>query len=424
MKQLEMLDLLPADLRFDVIEDITAKVNLQSALARKQLRVKKILEQQTRQGERTDLISEPTCTPEDVQVSHRRESCTEKVAALFGEGAGAVRRRITVYEHAQAVPVKYGRYLEQMDKDNSPYAAFADLKTALQTEIFDKEIVPQKISSRIANGDLWTLGQHRLLCGDATNQSDVGRLLDGTAPHLMVTDPPYGVDYEPWWRKRIGNSNPSKMGAVCNDNRHDWSEAWALFNGNAGYVWFADIHADDVQASLKKNNLIVRRQIVWVKKWPVITRGHYSPQAEFCFYVVRKGKTAHWQGPKSQSNVWMIDNREDRGHGHSTQKPIECMLRPIKHNSKAGDVVYDPFVGSGTTIIAAEDSHRRCYAMDIDPQYCASAIERWQNYTGQQAALATTGRSYADVMRDRSLLDEVVELTTTAAVGSANDASR
>jgi hypothetical protein len=113
MKQLEILDSLPPDLRFEVIEDITGKVNLQSVLAGKQLRTRKIVEQQTRQGERTDLM-QPTCTPEDVQVRGRRQSSTEKVAALFGEGAGAVRRRISVYEHAQADPVKYGRYLKQM----------------------------------------------------------------------------------------------------------------------------------------------------------------------------------------------------------------------------------------------------------------------------------------------------------------------
>jgi DNA modification methylase len=108
----------------------------------------------------------------------------------------------------------------------------------------------------------------------------------------------------------------------------------------------------------------------------------------------------------------MIDNREDRGHGHSTQKPIECMLRPIKCNSKEGDVVYDPFVGSGTTIIAAEVSHRRCYAMDLDPHYCTVAIERWQNWTGQQATLASNSQPYADVMRERAKAE--AELTAAA----------
>jgi DNA modification methylase len=116
---------------------------------------------------------------------------------------------------------------------------------------------------------------------------------------------------------------------------------------------------------------------------------------------VRQGKRAHWNARRSQPNLWKIDNRDDRGHGHSTQKPVECMLRAIQNNSRENDAVYDPFLGSGTTIIAAEVGHRKCYAMDIDPQYCAIAIERWQNWTGQQATLASTGQTYADVMRDR-----------------------
>jgi len=144
----------------------------------------------------------------------------------------------------------------------------------------------------------------------------------------MVTDPPYGVNYEPSWRKKIGNQNANRMGPVLNDNRPDWSNAWKLFPGDVGYVWFADRHAAVVQTSLENQGLFVRNQIVWVKTRPVISRGHYGPQAEFCYYAVRKGETAHWEGPKSQSTVWKIDNREDRGHGHSTQKPVECMLRP------------------------------------------------------------------------------------------------
>jgi DNA modification methylase len=230
----------------------------------------------------------------------------------------------------------------------------------------------------------------------------------------MVTDPPYGHGYEPSWRKKIGNNNSGKMGLVSNDDRHDWSDAWALFGGDVAYVWFSGCHAASVQLSLEKNQLMVRNLLVWDKTRPVISRGHYCWQAETCFYAVRDGKVAHWNARGSQSNIWKIDNREDRGHGHSTQKPVECMLRPIEHNSKEGDLVYDPFVGSGTTIIAAEMSGRRCYAMDIDPNYCAIAIERWQNLTGQQATLATTAKSYTDVMRDR--LNEVAESAASGGV--------
>jgi DNA modification methylase len=402
MKQLKILDLLPADLRFDVIEDITAKVNLQSVLARKQLEMKRELEKHTNQGKRIDLRPEGTCTPDNVQVGRRRESTVEKVAACYGECAGAVRARVTVYQYAEADTVKYGKYLKQMDEEDSPYRAWTGLKAALQAEKFGREQFSQERRSRVRYGDIWRLGDHRLACGDATSAADVGWLLSGAVPHLMVTDPPYGVGYDPAWRaKKIGNKNDNKMGIVANDDRCNWSEALALFPGNVAYVWFADLHANVVQASLENNGLEVRNLIVWEKKRPVISRGHYSHDAEFCFYAVRQGKRAHWNTRRSQSNVWKIDNCDDRGHGHGTQKPVGCMLRAIQHNSRQGDAVYDPFVGSGTTIIAAEESGRRCYAMDIEPRYCAIAIERWQNWTGQEAVLEATGEPYSHVMEAR-----------------------
>jgi len=142
-------------------------------LARKQLTTKKILEQHTRQGERTDLIPQSTCTPDGVQVRRRRESCTEKIAAFYGEGAGAVRRRIYVHERAQANPGKYGKFLKQMDDDKSPYRAFDLLRAAERMERIVDESAAQNISSRVLAGDLWNLGRHRLCCGDATNHFHV-----------------------------------------------------------------------------------------------------------------------------------------------------------------------------------------------------------------------------------------------------------
>jgi DNA modification methylase len=397
----DLLGLLPFHLRYEIIEDITAKTNPQSVLAKRQLAVKKILEKDTAQGKRSDLIPNETCTPDGVQVKKRRQSTIEKVAALFSECGGAVRRRIYVYEHAQGDPLKYGKYLAQMDKDDSPYEAYAALKAAQRAEAFANEPVLARYSSRVRRGDLWELGHHRILCGDSTSSADVACLLDGATPHLMVTDPPYGVSYQPSWRGKIGNKNPNKTGLVANDDRYDWSEVWALFPGDVCYVWFSGLRAGDVQISLEKHEFIPRMLITWDKSRPVISRGHYNWQTEFCFYAVRNGKSAHWNVPESQSNLWKINNSDDRGHGHGTQKPVECMLRPIENNSKPGDAVYDPFVGSGTTIIACEASGRRCYAMDIDPDYCAVAIERWQTFSGEQAIHATTGQFYADVIRER-----------------------
>lgn len=397
----DLLSKLPDHLLYPIIEDITAKNNVQSALARKQLDVKNILEKYTEQGRRTDLANAVTCPQKDVQVT-RRASTTEKVAALFDESGSAVRQRIYVYENAHDDPVKYGKYLKKMDNDNSPYRAYAELKAAQEAEIFDNEVISTTSSSWVQRGDLWVLGHHRLLCGDSTSTADVAHLLSGAVPHLMITDPPYGVEYQPSWRAKIGNKNPKKRGVVANDHRHDWSAALALFPGDVCYIWFSGLHAAEVQIYLEKYKFLPRMLITWGKTRPVISRGHYNWQTESCLYAVREGKRARWEGRKSQANLWMIDNRDDRGHGHGTQKPVECMLRPIRNNSKPNDAVYDPFVGSGTTIVAAETSGRRCYAIEIDPSYCAVSIERWQNLTGQQAILEINGRSFADVMRERA----------------------
>jgi len=398
---LDVLDELPPDLRYRLIAIIIAQSDRQSDRAALQWEMKRHFESRTRQGERTDLRPQSTCTPEDVQVARRRQSTIEKVGCFFHECGATVRSRLYVYEKATEDPVRYGQFLILMDTENSPVKAAEALKLFERTERFDRERIPEPEWSHIERGDLWNLGKHHLACGDATCPEDVGSLLGGVVPLLMVTDPPYGVNYDPAWRREVGNGNPNKMGLVPNDDRVDWSDAWKLFLGDVAYVYYADRHAEIVQAGLRNNGLIVRNQIVCVKSRYILSRGHYSSQKETCFYTVRSGKSAPWNTKRSQPDVWEVENREDRGHGHSTQKPIECMLKPMEHNSAEGDAVYDPFVGSGTTIIAAEECGRRCYAMDIAPDYCAKAIERWQNWTDQQATLASTGQSYAEVMQER-----------------------
>ena len=263
-------------------------------------------------------------------------------------------------------------------------------------------------------GDVWTLGRHRLLCGDATSETDVALCLGAVRPQLMVTDPPYGVSYDPDWRnraegnigKRLGGSWATSVGKVQKDDQVDWAAAWALFAGDIAYVWHAGNKASAVEASLAATGLLVRSQIVWVKQNFVISRGHYHPQHEPCWYAVRKGKTGHWQGDRTQSTAWQIANRsamgghkDDADTNHSTQKPVECMKRPIENNSSPGQAVYDPFVGSGTTIIAAEMTGRACHAIEIDPIYVDVAIARWQNFTGEQATL--DGQTFSQINSER-----------------------
>jgi DNA modification methylase len=252
-----------------------------------------------------------------------------------------------------------------------------------------------------AVGDVWQLGRHRLVCGDATNADDVAKALVGVTPHLMVTDPPYGVDYDPDWRNRADRANGKPYGAraigtVTNDDRIDWREAWKLFPGSIIYVWHADRHASGVQASLEAANFEIVCQVIWAKDRFVISRGDYHWQHEPCWYAVRKGNKHNWSGDRSQTTLWQIGHQKSET-GHSTQKPIECMKRPIENNSSPGQAVYDPFVGSGTTIIASEMTGRACHALEINPAYADVSVMRWQNFIGEQARLEATGQTFEEI---------------------------
>ncbi|MBT9291838.1 site-specific DNA-methyltransferase [Prosthecodimorpha staleyi] len=250
-------------------------------------------------------------------------------------------------------------------------------------------------------GDLWVLGRHRLICGDATQADAVARLLGAVRPHLMVTDPPYGVDYDPEWRERAGvNTSTAAKGKVLNDDRADWREAWALFPGDVAYVWHAGLFAGTAGESLIASGFKLRSQIIWDKGQLVLSRGDYHWQHEPCWYAVR-GK-GHWSGDRKQTTVWAIAKPQKSETGHGTQKPVECMRRPIENNSSPGQAVYEPFSGSGTTIIAGEQSGRSVYAVELNPAYVDIAVERWQAFTGSTATLEGTDRSFAKVKADRS----------------------
>jgi DNA modification methylase len=247
-------------------------------------------------------------------------------------------------------------------------------------------------------GDVWQLGRHRLACGDATDPATVADVLAGVRPHLMVTDPPYGVSYDPAWRNRAGLGSTQRTGTVENDHRADWREAWALFPGDVAYVWHGALHATTVAESLVACGFEIRAQIVWAKDRLVLSRGHYHWQHEPAWYAVRG--TGHWNGDRKQTTLWQIASRDqDTDTIHGTQKPVECMRRPMLNNSSPGQAVYEPFSGSGTTLIAAESSGRVCHAIELSPAYVDVAILRWQAFTGEAATLG--GACYAAVAADR-----------------------
>ena len=265
-----------------------------------------------------------------------------------------------------------------------------------RTGLTDENEIPDVADVAVTRaGDVWCLGDHRIVCGDSTKPEAVSLLLGKDRPLLMVTDPPYGVNYDPEWRHRAGVNRSKRRGKVQNDEQADWSAAWALFPGNIAYVWHGALHATTVADSLKRQGLTIRAQIIWAKERLVIGRGDYHWQHEPCWYAVRE--KGNWTGDRKQTTLWTISSgNQDTETVHGTQKPVECMRRPIINNSKPGEAVYDPFLGSGTTLIAAQTAGRVCLSLELDPRYVDVAIRRWQAFTGKEAT-RVGGRKFSEV---------------------------
>lgn len=271
----------------------------------------------------------------------------------------------------------------------------------------DPEETPEPPADPVSRlGDVWILGNHRLAVGDSTNAETVAAALGDLKPKLMVTDSPYGVNYDANWRNEVDRANGKAYGAravglVKNDDRSDWREAWALFPGDVAYCWHADRHASSVQVSLESVGFEIVCQVIWAKNRLIISRGDYHWQHEPCWYAVKKGKRHNWSGDRSQTTLWAIEHAKS-DTGHSTQKPIECMRRPIENNSKPGDAVYDPFVGSGTTIISCEMMGRKAVAIELNPAYADVCITRWETFSGGRATLLdSAGRTFAEISDER-----------------------
>src|ERR1700730_4046729 len=182
----------------------------------------------------------------------------------------------------------------------------------------------------IALGEVWLLGRHRLVGGDCTDPLVVDKALNGVKPHLMVTDPPYGVEYDAAWRGHVRTANGKRLslgvhakGKVENDGKADWREAWVLFPGDVAYVWHAAMRVGKSKESLEEAGFALRAQIIWAKNNFAISRGHYHFQHEPCWDAVREGSTGHWCGGHKQTSVWHIDKPQKSETGHSTQKPVE-----------------------------------------------------------------------------------------------------
>ena len=271
-------------------------------------------------------------------------------------------------------------------------------------------------------GDLWLLGPHRVLCEDATSPAAVARLLDGGEPLLMVADPPYGIELDGAWRDRAGlngcgPSAPSYLRrteghrhtSISSDTRADWAEAFALvLSIEAAYVWHASKFTREVLDGLLRIGFLHHQQIIWNKGRAVLTRTPYWFAHEPCWFV--RKKNALWYGkPGENSTIWdspspkfIMGGSNEEKFDHPTQKPLELMRRPIVNHTKPGELVYDPFLGSGTTLIAADLTARVCGGLELDPKYVDVIVERWQKLTGKEATLDGDGATFQQVQARRT----------------------
>jgi DNA modification methylase len=280
--------------------------------------------------------------------------------------------------------------------------------------------LPESPASRL--GDLWILGPHRVLCGDCTDGEVVARLLGERQPRLMVTDPPYGIELDTEWRDRaglngLGAAEPSYMKnrsaghtetSISGDTRADWSDAFALVPSlEVAYIWHASKFTREVLDGLLRIGFLHHQQIIWDKGRTVLTRTHYWFQHEPCWYV--RKKNAPWFGKAGEnSTIWsspspkfIMGGSDEEKFDRPTQKPVELMRRPILNHLRRGELVYEPFLGSGTTLAAAELTQRVCYGVELDPKYVDVVVQRWQTLSGKQAVLDGDGRTFDEIRSER-----------------------
>ena len=251
-------------------------------------------------------------------------------------------------------------------------------------------------------GDVWVLGNHRLMCGDSTSVTAFDQLMDGAKADMIFTDPPYGMSYG---GGRAAGSTPKGAlvkahGMIMNDDLQGddlialvrdaiATSSAAMKEGGALYACFTWRTYAEFEAGLESCGHKVKACIVWDKKSIGLGNSHYRPQHEFIFYC-----GGQWYGDKSQSDVWYMSRGATGEYVHPTQKPVELVERALNNSSKAGDVVIDCFGGSGSTLIACEKTNRHARLMELDPKYCDVIIKRWQDFTGQQAIHAETGEAF------------------------------
>ena len=299
-----------------------------------------------------------------------------------------------------------------------------NISTGISQGLTDPDSVPEPPDDPVTQkGDIWILGNHRLMCGDSAKPEDVDRLLDGNIVHLVCCDPPYNVcvesrsnnaiaaglssytnthhqgfdvardpgKAEPTTKKMRPKDRPLANDFVSDEEFDRLLDAWfgnmarVLEPGRSFYIWGGFTNCGNYPPFLKKHNLYFSQAIIWVKGHPVLTRKDFMTGHEWCFYGWKEGAAHKFFGPNNATDVWEVKKINHTQMVHLTQKPNELAIRAIQYSSKPGENVLELFGGSGWTLISCEQTDRRCFAMEIDGLYCDVIVNRWQEFTGKKA---------------------------------------
>ena len=285
----------------------------------------------------------------------------------------------------------------------------------------DDDAVPEITETPISRlGDVWVLGGHRLLCGDSTKAECFEQLLQGEPVDMVFTDPPYNVNYANTAKDKMRGTNRAILNDNLGDGFYDFLLAAltpTIANCRGGiYVAMSSSELDVLQSAFREAGGKWSTFVIWAKNTFTLGRSDYQRQYEPILYGWPEGATRHWCGDRDQSDVWQI-KKPHKNDLHPTMKPVELVERAIRNSSRPGNVVLDPFGGSGTTLIAAEKSGRLARLIELDPKYVDVIVRRWQDWTGKQATRQSDGMAFDDL----SGLGEIrVEVATTD-VGDVTD---
>ena len=250
-------------------------------------------------------------------------------------------------------------------------------------------------------GDLWVLGSHMVLCGDATKSDDLGLLMKDKKADLYLTDPPYNVNYtgktEDKLKIKNDNFDDVNFRAFLTDSFKTSREK--IKKGASFYIFHADSEGFNFRAALKDGNFNIKQCLIWCKNSMVMGRQDYHWQHEPILYGWIEGESHSWYSDRKQTTILNFA-RPTKSKHHPTMKPISIIQYLIQNSSKKEDIVLDTFLGSGSTLISCEKTHRNCYGLELDPVYCDVIIQRWQNYTGKEAIHLETNKTYNELQKD------------------------